>query len=348
MDWIRENKVLAGILGVIVAGSLGLGYMLYEAWSSYTASKEQYVGLGNQIAQLKGLPLSPSEKNLADKKALVEEYASGVNKLGGALLVLQEAVLPKPTKDTEFQAKLKEKSIEIKKMASALKVQLPAEFAFGFDPYNNAPPPSEAATELSGYLEAIESIVKLAMGCKVTSIDLLERSQIPEEKGGAADTASPAKSKGKSAAKAKGTAAKASAAITEKRQVSMILTLDQGPLQLLMARLANPADMPYFASVRVLRVENQTKLGALKGQATSVEPNAGLPPATTTEPTAEGDPKKDAVASVEIKPPPVAPQDAFPIMGQELLKVQMEIDLVKFLPSARGVAAAPAGAAAPR
>ncbi|MBL9133547.1 MAG: Amuc_1100 family pilus-like protein, partial [Verrucomicrobiaceae bacterium] len=255
MDWIRENKVLAGILGVIVAGSLGLGYMLYGAWSSYTASKEQYVGLGNQIAQLKSLPLSPSEKNLADKKALVEEYASGVNKLGGALLVLQDAVLPKPTKDTEFQAKLKEKSIEIKKMASALKVQLPAEFAFGFDPYNNAPPPSEAATELSGYLEAIESIVKLAMGCKVTSIDLLERSQIPEEKGGAADTSSPTKSKGKSAAKAKGTAAaKASAAITEKRQLSMILTLDQGPLQLLMARLANPADMPYFASVRVLRV----------------------------------------------------------------------------------------------
>ena len=31
MEWIRENKPLAAILGVIIAGSLALGYLLFDA-----------------------------------------------------------------------------------------------------------------------------------------------------------------------------------------------------------------------------------------------------------------------------------------------------------------------------
>lgn len=344
MDWIRENKVLAGILGVIVAGSLGLGYMLFTAWSGYTAAEEQYLALGNRIAQLKSLPLAPSEDNLAKKKALVEEYATSVNQLGGALLLLQEPIQPKPLKDTEFQAKLKERSIEIKKMATALKVQLPAEFAFGFDPYMGALPPNEAATELSGYLDGVEAIVKLVLGCKVASIDLLERSQIPLEAGGKGDTATPSKSKGKAGSKGgASTQAQPAVPISEKRQISVICTLDQGSLQLLMSRLANPTDMPHFASVRVLRVENQAKEGPVRSSVSIPQAivNPGQPP-----PPAPGgdDPKKAGAASTAIKPPPPAPVDSVPVMGQELLKAQMEIDLLKFLPAARGVAttAAPA------
>ncbi|MBE7495738.1 MAG: hypothetical protein HS117_12375 [Verrucomicrobiaceae bacterium] len=338
MDWIRENKMLAGILGVIIVGSLGLGYVLFGAWTQYSETKERYQALGNDIARLKSLPLSPAPDNLAKKKALVEEYAGSVNKLGGALLVLQDAVLPKPMKDTEFQAKLKERSIDIKKMADSLKIQIPADFAFGFEPYINALPPNEAATELSGYLDAVESIVKLALGSRVASIDLVQRSQIPQEAGGSADNASKSKSKAKSPAKGaagRGPAAAPAAPIAEKRQVTIMLTLDQGPLQTLMTRLANPGDMPYFASVRVLRVENQGKEGPVR--------EAPVPQQSqdaSTPPPAPQDEKKPASAVVEITPPPPAAPDSQAVLGKELLKVQMEIDLVKFLPGARGVAAA--------
>ena len=315
MDWIRENKMLAGILGVIVAGSIGLGYVLFNSWTSYSEKRSAYIDLGDRIAQLEGLPLSPSEANLAAKTKLVGEYAKNVNQLGVALRLLQDKVVPQPTTDTQFQAKLKERVIEIKKMAAALKVQLPDPFAFGFDPYIGALPPNEAATELSGYLESIEAIVKLAMACKVTSIDLLERSQIPEETGGSGDQASKSKSKGGNAPKG---AATQGAAISQKRQISLMMTLDQGPLQLLISKLANPGDMPHFAIVRVLRVENQMVEGPIKAGVTIPPPPEG------------GEPPKEV--GTEIRPPAPAPVDSVPVMGQELLKVQMDIDLVKFLP----------------
>ena len=325
MDWIRENKMLAGILGVIVAGSLGLGYVLYNSWTSYTEKKDQYLGLGNQIAQLKSLPLSPTAANLAEKKKLVEDYAKNVNQLGVALRLLQDAVAPKAITDTQFQAKLKERIIEIKKMAAALEVQIPTEFAFGFDPYIGVLPPNDAATELSGYLDSIESIVKLAMVSKVVSIDMIERSQIAEESGGSGDAALRSKSKSKAKTKdsAKGTAGAPSAAsIAEKRQISMLMTLDQGALQTLMSKLANPGDMPHFASVRVFRVENQAQEGPVKSGV--VIPSPESVPET-----------KEEVGS-EIKPPRADPVDSVPVMGLELLKVQLDIDLVKFLPIPTG------------
>ena len=323
MDWIRENKMLAGILGVIVAGTLGLGYVLYNSWTSYSEKEQQYLGLGNQIAQLKSLPLSPSEENLAAKKKLVEEYSKNVNQLGVALRLLQDAVAPKSITDTQFQAKLKERIIDIKKMATALKVQIPTEFAFGFDPYIGVLPPNEAATELSGYLDSIEAIVKLAMVSKVASIDMLERSQIAEESGGSGDAASRSKSKAKGKGTAKGAATSASpASIAEKRQISLVVTLDQGALQTLMSRLANPGDMPHFASVRVFRDENQMQEGPIK---------TGV-----VIPSAEAAPEGKEEVGAEIKPPRPDPVDSVPVMGQEMLKAQLDIDLVKFLPIPTG------------
>jgi hypothetical protein len=100
MDWIRENKPLAAILGVIIAGCLVLGYFLYAAWSGYEETKEGYLGLGNQLAALKGARLAPTQANLEAKKKVVEEYATEVNKLGTALLILQPKV--EPTKDIEL------------------------------------------------------------------------------------------------------------------------------------------------------------------------------------------------------------------------------------------------------
>jgi hypothetical protein len=41
---------------------------------------------------------------------------------------------------------------------------------------------------------------------------------------------------------------------------------------------------------------------------------------------------------VEIKPPAPSAPDSFAVLGQEMLKVYLEIDLVKFLPAAPAAA----------
>lgn len=324
MDWIRENKPLAAILGVIVVGSLALGYLLFDAWSTYAETKEGYLGLGGQVAGLKGARLAPTDANLQAKQASVEEYAKLVDTLGKTVLILQPKV--EPLNDIAFQEKLKGKISEIRKLAVQSKVQIPAEFAFGFDDYTHTLPKSAAAaTELSGYLDAMDELMKLFLKCGVQSLDLLERSKLPVE-------AATTQGNNNAGAQVRG---QVDAGIFEKRQISVVLTLDQGPLQMLISRLTNPTDMPYFTSVRLLRIENQRQDGPLRSE-------VRLP---TPEPVNPNGPvKAEEAPTDEIRPPAPAFVDAIPVFGNELLKIRLEIDLVKFLDAAAGIAAqAPTG-----
>jgi len=344
MDWIRENKVLATILGVIAAGAIGLGYLLFDAWGSYSTARDEYTALGGQIAQIKGLALAPTEQNLKAKKALVDEYAANVSKLGGALLFLQP--VPVPSKQAEFQTKLKDRVVQIKNLAQSLKVSLPPDFGLGFTEYLGALPTSDAAaTELSGYLDGVEAIVRLALNSNVKSIDLLERAPLPNEKqasarptqGGGTQAGMPGQGRPTTGAPA---------SIVEKRNVSIVITLDQAALQLIMSRLANPADMKvrpeadqsFFTSLRILRVENQAKEGPVRHESVAAMQRGGG--GNGEPPSPDGSPAANSGASTALAPPPPAAADSVPVIGQELLKAQMEIDLVKFSDAVR-VSAAP-------
>ena len=354
MDWIRENKVPATLLGVIFAGVLGLGYLLFAEWGAFSAARDEYASLGAQIAQIKGMALAPTEKNLKDKQALVDAYGGNVSRLGGALLLLQPVAAP--LKQAEFQAKLKDRVIQIKNLAQQSKVSLPPEFGFGFAEYLGSLPSSDVvATELSSYLDGVEAIVKLAITSKVKSVDLLERAPLPNEKESAPRPSPQAAPR--PPFPQPGMPAAAPAAIAEKRAVTVVLTLDQGALQLILSRLANPVDMKarpdsdqsFFTSLRLLRIENQTKVGPPRLQSAAAQADASsvpvpvateTPPAPAPDPAAAGTGAKPAEKGPEILAPPApAAADSVPVIGQELLKVQMEIDLVKFLDAAKTSAA---------
>jgi hypothetical protein len=336
MDWIRENKMISTLAGVMAAGVLVLGYLLFEAWGGYSTAMDEYSALGQQIAQIKGLALAPTEQNLKAKQALVDEYGANVSKLGGALLILQPASAP--TKQAEFQTKLKDRVVQLKNLAQKQKVSLPPDFALGFSEYLGTLPTSDrVATELSGYLDGVEAIVKLAVTSNVKSIDLLERASLADEKQAA--PRQPQASAGRPAVAPPGIRpAVTSVSLIEKRNVSIVMTLDQAALQLILSRLANPDDMKvrpevdqsYFTSLRVLRVENQTKEGPIRRDSSGAlsADAAATPPPAPPAPT-ENQPAADN-ANKALLPPPPAPADSVPVIGQELLKAQMEIDLVKF------------------
>jgi hypothetical protein len=332
MDWIRENKTLASILGVIAAGVLGLGYLLYEAWGAYSTAKDEYLALGGQVAQIKGMALAPTEQNLKAKQALVEEYGSNVTKLDGALKFLQPA-LP-PTKQADFQAKLKDRIGQIKSLAQSQKVSLPADFALGFSDYLVALPASDAtATNLSAYLDGVEAIVSCAINSGVKSIDLLERDPIPNEK-----EVAPTRTVRPGGQPGRGPTPSPAAGITEKRSVSLVITLDQGTLQNFLSKLANPVDMKIkpeadqsiFTSVRVLRIENQAKEGPVRRKMASTS-TSGTDFSTGGDATAKADGASD---DKSLAPPAPSSPDSVPVIGQEVLKSQMEIDIVHFIDAA--------------
>lgn len=354
MSWIQDNKVPAAILGVSGVGVIGLGVLLFNAYGSYSDNLATFDSVNNSLASLKGAPLAPTQENLAAKKALVDEYQASASKLNLVLTKLQ--VPDQPTTDTDFQAKLKAKIADAKKKASELKVLLPAEFNLAFDKYTSELPKSnEVATELSGYLNAVDEIVRLLMVSGIKRIDVLERSDLPSESDAAPAPKTPPRQAQRTPAGRPGTPVRAAAApvaekATSAHQVRVVLTADQAALQLIMSKLANPSDMPempYFPVLRLLRIENERQEGPLRSEVAAatagpIDPVTGLPvaakppapPAATPEGTAPAAPSNVIAAATP------APADSVPVLGKEAIRAFLEIDLVKFLQPAAPAAPA--------
>lgn len=349
MDWMRENKTLAGIIGVMVAGGLGLTAWLVMSYMAYATSVEEYQAVSGNVASIKGAKLFPSAENVEAKEAAVSAYEEAVGRLGTVLLTLQQPVAP--LTDTEFQARLKSRIADARQAAAATKMALPKEFAFGFDSYTTGLPRSgEAATQLGDYLAAVDAIVKMIIESGAKSIDSLERTELAIEKGTPPPPAPPkepkkvtkartTKGKGKAAAKAV-VAPKEIAQVVERRKLTLTLTADQGPLQVIMNKLASPSKMVHFSVVRQLRVENEKQEGPLRGSLKRLESNSISEPSPGGDnPTQKQDETTNkapgagtaAVGPQVIEPAKPSDPDAQAVFGEELLKVYLEIDLVRFL-----------------
>jgi len=98
------------------------------------------------------------------------------------------------------------------------------------------------------------------------------------------------------------------------------------------------ADQSFFTSLRILRVENQAKEGPVRHESVAAMQRGGG--GNGEPPSPDGSPAANSGASTALAPPPPAAADSVPVIGQELLKAQMEIDLVKFSDAVR-VSAAP-------
>lgn len=340
MNWFQENKKLAGIASITVAGAVGLGAWLFMAWSAYSESMEKWDTTQARIATIKGKKLEPTEANVAAREKLLTEYAEKVNDLRSALLSVQQKYPVKPMSETEFQSKLKDRATEAKRLVkNSGATPLPDDFAFGFDKYAALPPRSaEIAAELNIHLDVIEKVVTTCIEAGVDSIDMVERTKLPNEDAPAPPKAAPVTSKSKSTAK--NTKAKkpliteqaAAEPVLDRYPIKLMITTDQAQLQTVLNTLCNPSKMPYFLVVRQLRIENSRLDGPTKEEVNSKRTAAataasnGLEPVKPTTPPAPDAPQVIAAAK------PAAP-DAFDIMGNERLKVYMEIDYIRFRPA---------------
>ncbi|CAN5771535.1 hypothetical protein BH11VER1_BH11VER1_10560 [soil metagenome] len=333
MNWIKENKKLAGILGFMIFGAIGLGVVLFMSYSDYTAAVGEFETSNSRIKTLKSAKLFPSQENVALKEKSVTEYADKVNLLRGALLKVQQPV--KAMSETEFQAKLKERSGTVKKLADAAGVSLPGgvEFALGFDEYTvSSPKSAEAAAELNVQLDMIENVVTTLIQSGVKSLDSLERTKLAVEKPTAAvpppapkAQVAPKNSKGK---KPMITVAAAAEPVLDRYPVKMTMTTDQSPFQQVVNTLSNPSKIAQFLVLRLLRIENEKQEGPLKDEVRSRRNNEQAP---GVEPGPGGN--KDT-AGATILAPKAAVHDAVTVMGEEKLKVYMEVDYIRFRPEA--------------
>ena len=356
MDWIRANKSLATILGVAIAGALGLGVYLFLAYGSYSDSLESLDALSHKITGMEKAKLYPSEANVEEKEDKVTAYEDEVGKLGTVLLSLQKEVSSPPIKDTDFQGKLKQRIAEVREKAAGKLLTTPA-FAFAFDRYTSNLPNPDATQDLNDYLDGVDAIVGAVLDSGAKSIDSIARSELAIEGPGGKQKVKkvapppPAKtsvSKSKKKGKGKDKPVKAPVEITkvvDRRVVTLDITTDQAPLQTLINTLASATLMKHFTVVRLLRIENEkvdgppTKGAPMTGlNGMKVLNSAGLvqavPDEPATTPPAEGAPTATPTAPAKaevITAAKPAPPDVTKVLGGELLKVHLEIDLIRFL-----------------
>jgi hypothetical protein len=351
MDWIRANKSLAIIVGVAFAGAVGLGIYLGLAYGGYSDSLDSLQSLSGKIANMEKAKLYPNEDNLQAKEEKVSAYEEEVGNLGKVLLSLQKQVTTKPITDTDFQGKLKQRIAEFRDKAAEAKVGLPKEFAFAFDTYTHSLPQAAATQDLNDYLDGVDAIVSATLDSGVKSIDSLGRTDLAVEKGALSPKHQPkklppppkSKKKPRKGAKAE-PVVKAPVEITqvvEKRTVTLDITTDQAPLQTLLNTLASASLMTHFTVLRVLRIENEKLEGPLTNgrpkTATGgydIKNSSGLvdavaEPVATPAP-AEGAAPATAKAEV-IEAAKADPPDAQKVLGGEMLKAHIEIDLIRFL-----------------
>ncbi len=202
MDWIRENKTLASLMGVFLAAAAALGFLVVKAWLAFGESRERFDTTNNSLAAMKSADLFPSQENLDKKKAAVDEYEQKVTRLSRVLLSLQpetEAIT-----ETDFQAKLKARIDEVRKLAGKT-TRLPGEFALAFPDYTSSLPKSAGvARELSDYLDTADAVARTLIESGVDSVEMFDRTQLASEKGEPApppQTSAKAKGKGAPAPK---------------------------------------------------------------------------------------------------------------------------------------------------
>lgn len=338
MNWVQENKSLAGILGVMIAGILGLGAWLFLSYSEYTTSMETWSQNDVTISNLKSKKVYPSKENAEARESEVGNYGEKVDLLRSGLLSERVQQPIKPMSQTEFQARLKERATAMVQLAKSADIALPADFALGFGDYtNNVPRTAEVAAELGVHLDVMERLVTTVIQSGVKSIDLFERSKLPHEERPVEvkvperrrPAAKPAASKPKKGTKRPAiTEEQAAEPVLDRYPVKLVLTTDQGPFQNIINTLCDPVKMPHFLVVRLVRIENERQDGPSRDEiARKKNPDVSLEP--TTDPAAAD----AATAAAKVAP------DAVTIMGEEKLKVYLEVDYVRFR--------APAGEAAP-
>src|SRR5580765_4426246 len=109
MNWIKQNKKLASILGVMTAGALGLGVWLYLAWSDFSGARTEWDTMSNRSTTMENAKIYPSEEHVKELDQGIADYRGKFLTLRNVLLDpnLQQPV--KPMSETEFQTKLKER-----------------------------------------------------------------------------------------------------------------------------------------------------------------------------------------------------------------------------------------------
>lgn len=179
MNWFKENKVPAGILGAGVALFLAGAWFAWDASGREAAAKEMLAGETSRIQSLGRRQPPPTPEGLRQAKAELEEY-----KKESALLATSLAAKEEPLEETSpetFQDKIRKAADALAAKAAANTVSLPEPFLLGFEKFQSQLPPPDQTASLYREFKVVDRLLNSILGPGIEKIDLLERGRTAAE-----------------------------------------------------------------------------------------------------------------------------------------------------------------------
>lgn len=326
MNWVRNNRFLAGFLAVVIVVGGVLTYLLIASLSHYSEVSTQYDSQVAELKRLQGLPLFPNDANLKKYEEVRKDYQVAVNDLQGKLAALEPAPPATPLTPLQFQDRLRQVVEETVSHAQAAGVGLPEGFYLGFEQYRGAPPDTAATALLTSNLTAIQNLVDLLINQHIEKITSIKRTPLPQESG---LSAAPTPAAGKPGP---ANAAANTAPLVSKYPVEIAFTTLPSSFRESLNKIT--ADKTLYI-VRALQVKNQMDKGPSRneGVVPGAPAAAGAAPAPGTAPAAAG-----SGVDANGVPVPALPTNAPPplryVVGQERLDVTARIELAIVKPPA--------------
>jgi hypothetical protein len=313
MNWIKENKFLAGFIAILVVGAGALGYLLYSAWGAYSDVSDQYTAQSDALKQLQARVPYPDEANLSKYKAERDDMIDATHELAASL---SKMVLPiVEMTPSAFQDHLRDTLSDVSSEAVNNNVKLPEHFSMDFEKYQTSPPPAEAAGPLGRQMAALKMVMDILIDEHVDSVVSVQRTPLPQENpGGAARAERGGRGGGESPG------ATAPGGLVENYPFEVQFTANQPAFQKVLNDLA--ASTKQFFITRTLLIANSDPRPVPK-EASATPPPAPAQPFIAAPASGSGAANAlDASGGGFLK---------F-IVGTEKLDVAMRIDMVTFNP----------------
>jgi len=318
-----KDKFLPIFFGSLGAVVVAFGYLGCSASSTADEAKARYDKKLSELDRLEKEELSRTDDNAKRKKELVDGYVTQVQELSKTLMSRQAE--EKPVKGDTFQSDLKKAVDDVIAAAKARSVKIPEKFDFGMGNYLGGGFPVEgAAPKLRAQLDALAFLTNAAFAAGVTEVNSLVRPEQEYEKAKKEEPAAqpgdrrrppqPRPGAGPASRTARAAAAPVldESTVLERQPVQITVTGKNKALLTLLESLANTSpekEAPHFFVIRTLRVENSNKDGIDKNRE------------VTEREAPDPNDKEKAIK-----------YDAEYMLGFEDIKMELDLDVVRFLP----------------
>ncbi len=290
MKWLQDNPFLAGLSAVTLIGAGILGFLLSQALAQYQETSDGYAQAVQKLHTLQNRVPFPNSENLEKNKAIAAQYKNDLTSFRSKLSAMVPPLNP-AVKPQQFQDDLRAAVNNTVEKANQAGVTLPKDFYLGFGQYANSLPSEQAAPALARQLTLIKDLVQRLLAFKIQSIDLLERTSLPQEGNAAAQKAAgPAK-------------------MLERFPFDIAFTAEQSKFRVALNSLLS-ADQ--FLIIRALNVQNSSMtapaIASAGGDSAAATPQAA--PATASG--------ADSQQNLNV------------ILGRELVQVAVRIEMIEF------------------